>query len=95
MIGVFSPINYSQEEYVQQLLKMHYPEFSCTLSHQLGSLGLLERESAAILNEALKPLCQKTVSGLKEEIRSMHLDCLVYFTQNDGTLIKYTSANYC
>ena len=87
--GIFSPVNSSQEETVARLMKETCPGITYTLSNTLGYLGLLERENATILNESLKVLCEKTVSGFRDSLQEMGLSCPVFFTQNDGTLIRY------
>jgi len=88
VVGVFSPTNPSHEILVADLIRQHHPEIVFTLSHHLGYLGLLERESAAILNESLKLLCVKTISGFKDAFKNIGLHCPVFFTQNDGTLLS-------
>ena len=55
---------------------------------QIGLLGLLERENAAILNEALKPLAQLTIQAFRTALDDLGLKCPFYLTQNDGTLIR-------
>ena len=52
-------------------------------------MGLLERENAGILNESLKPLCQRTLLGLKNAMtEELGANCPLYLTQNDGTLVE-------
>ena len=70
------------------LIREHFVEASVTLSHKVGHMGLLERENAAILNESLKTLSQTTVSAFNEALRQLGLDCPLYLTQNDGTLLR-------
>ena len=60
-----------------------------TLSCEIGQIGLIERENAAILNESLKPLCVKTVSAFRTALDKIGLTCPFFLTQNDGTLIRY------
>jgi DUF917 family protein/N-methylhydantoinase A/oxoprolinase/acetone carboxylase beta subunit len=86
--GVFSPVKSDQERLVVELAKSVHPEASYTLSHQVAHLGLLERENAAILNEALKPLSGLTISAFQDALKSLKLSCPLYLTQNDGTLIS-------
>ncbi|XP_041376421.1 uncharacterized protein LOC121388940 [Gigantopelta aegis] len=91
--GVFSPIRNEQEIFVANLIRKMFPEDadwdpSITLSHEIGSLGLLERENAAILNECLKPLCKKTILGFHDALTAVGLTCPIFLTQNDGTLIN-------
>ncbi|KAJ8044384.1 hypothetical protein HOLleu_07117 [Holothuria leucospilota] len=90
--GVFSPVNDSQEKKVQQLFTDHFPEASVTISSDIGSIGFLERENAAILNESLKPLCHLTVSALSQALTDLQLECPFFLTQNDGTIISSSQA---
>ena len=78
-----------QENEVAQTIRQVSPNISFTLSHEVGLLGLLERENAAILNESLKPLAHKTVKAFQEALVSLGLKCPFYLTQNDGTIIRY------
>eukprot|EP00094_Tigriopus_californicus_P009909 TCALIF_09555-PA protein Name:"Similar to MJ0964 Uncharacterized protein MJ0964 (Methanocaldococcus jannaschii (strain ATCC 43067 / DSM 2661 / JAL-1 / JCM 10045 / NBRC 100440))" AED:0.00 eAED:0.00 QI:159/1/1/1/1/1/5/0/306 len=86
--GLFSPHDNSQEEKVASILRHEIPEISLTLSHAIGQTGLLERENASILNECLKPLCSVTLSGLQGAMKELNLDCPLFLTQNDGTLVN-------
>ncbi|XP_066282728.1 uncharacterized protein [Branchiostoma lanceolatum] len=86
--GVFSPVAPQQEEKVADLFRAEFPEVSLTLSHEVGQIGLLERENAAVLNECLKPLCHRTVEAFRQALNALGLTCPFYLTQNDGTLIS-------
>ncbi|XP_077991831.1 uncharacterized protein LOC144446032 [Glandiceps talaboti] len=86
--GIFSPVNPAQELQVAEILNKEYPDISFTLSHKVGELGLLERENAAILNESLKPLCIKTISAFENALKTLGLNCPLYLTQNDGTVLS-------
>lgn len=55
---------------------------------QIGLLGLLERENAAILNEALRPLARQTIQAFREALGDLGLNCPFFLTQNDGTLVR-------
>ncbi len=76
--GVFSPVSPEQEEEVAALLDLPY-----TLSHQLGGVGFLERENAAILNSALKRVIADGFAKLPSS---------VMMTQNNGTIISLERA---
>ena len=67
---------------------------SLTLSHEVGLIGLLERENAAVLNESLKPLCKKTVAAFCDALTTLGLKCPFYLTHNDGTIIRYVALLY-
>lgn len=88
IVGVFSPASGKQEIQVGKVIKSVYPEVSMTLSHEVGLIGLLERENASVLNESLKPLCKQTVEAFCDALKTLGLKCPFYLTQNDGTVIS-------
>ena len=88
MSGIFSSICSKQEVAVGEIIKSEHPEASVTLSHQIPNFGLLERENASILNESLKPLSKTAILAFPEAIKDSGLNCPVYFTQNDGTIMR-------
>ncbi|KPI41674.1 uncharacterized protein AB675_9279 [Cyphellophora attinorum] len=65
-----------------------------TLSHQISSTGFLARENAAILNAALRPLAEKTISGFQKAMLDTFGDspCALYLTQNDGSVLSAREA---
>jgi N-methylhydantoinase A/oxoprolinase/acetone carboxylase beta subunit len=86
--GVFAPVNPEHEKSLAEKLKAalgdHVP---VTLSHEIGSLGLLERENAAILNSALMKTAQMAFSGFAEATAREGLKAQLFLGQNDGTLM--------
>jgi N-methylhydantoinase A/oxoprolinase/acetone carboxylase beta subunit len=90
--GVFSPVRADFEREAARLLSAECPEASITLSSDIGQLGLLERESATILNSALLALARRTVAALREGVAQCDLQCPVYLSQNDGTLMTAEQA---
>ena len=86
--GIFSAVRNQQEEETKKIILNSSPMASITLSSEIGQLGLLERENAAILNECLKPLSKKTVESFSSAINALGLICPLYLTQNDGTIIN-------
>ena len=87
-IGIFSPTRPDQEIEAKRITEEVYPEASVTLSHEIGTIGILERENAAILNECLKPLCKKTIGGFQSALEEIGVTCPFFLTQNDGTIIS-------
>ena len=57
--GVFAPTDAQQEIWAAERLRARLPDLAITLSHEIGRLGLLERENAAVLNACLAPLAQR------------------------------------
>jgi len=90
--GVFAPINDRYEQQAARLLAEACPDAAITRSAAIGQVGLLERESAAILNSALLPLARRTVAALREGLARCGLACPFFLSQNDGTLMAAAHA---
>jgi N-methylhydantoinase A/oxoprolinase/acetone carboxylase beta subunit len=88
----FSPLDPLHEERAGAILAQECPEASITLSHELGRIGLLERENAALLNAALVDLARVTIAGFRAAIAASHIDAPLYITQNDGTVMSAETA---
>lgn len=86
--GVFSPVNADQEEQVAQLVAGIAPDAAMTLSRDIGRIGLLERENAAILNACLRNLAISTIDGFERAMAELGIAAPLYLTQNDGTLMR-------
>lgn len=90
--SVFSPVSADQERRVGDILKSEFPDASITLSHEIGRIGLLERENAAMLNESLRAMAGEVVDGLVEVMNGLGISCGIYLTQNDGTVMSLERA---
>jgi len=90
--SVFSPLNAECETRAAAILQEECPGVAVTLSHQLGRIGLLERENAALLNAALIPLARRTARAFSEALRRSGLAAPLYLTQNDGTVALAATA---
>ncbi len=91
--GIFSKTLPDQELQVATWAKEVLGEnirISC--SHQIGGLGLLERENAAILNAALQGVALKMVKAFKETVSCLGLSSQLFIGQNDGTLMSLEQA---
>ncbi|MEZ4506144.1 MAG: hydantoinase/oxoprolinase family protein [Thermomicrobiales bacterium] len=86
--SVFSPVNQEMEKKAAEILLAEVPGSSVTLSSEIGRIGLLERENAAILNACLRNLAKDTVAAFKRSIEEMGIEAPLYLTQNDGTLMS-------
>ena len=85
--SVFSPINRAMEERARDILRAQVPDLAVVLSSEIGRIGLLERESAAIMNASLLTLSDRTVAAFGRALQGAGLACPFYVTQNDGTLM--------
>jgi N-methylhydantoinase A/oxoprolinase/acetone carboxylase beta subunit len=88
----FSPLDSSHEERARAILAEECPGAAVTLSHELGRIGLLERENAALLNAALTDLARVTIAGFREAIAASRIEAPLYLTQNDGTVMSAGAA---
>ena len=86
--SVFSPVNTSMEQEAAAMLQEQVPGAQVTLSSDIGRVGLLERENAAILNACLRPLARETISAFRQSIADLGITAPLYITQNDGTLMS-------
>lgn len=62
-------------------------ELPITYSHEIGSVGLLERENAAILNAALVSAATVAADGFRQALAEHGIAARLFFSQNDGTLM--------
>jgi N-methylhydantoinase A/oxoprolinase/acetone carboxylase beta subunit len=86
--SVFSPVNTDMEVRAAAILREVLPDADFTLSSEIGRIGLLERENAAIMNACLQPLSRTTVQAFRDALAQAGLDAPFYLTQNDGTLMS-------
>ena len=68
------------------------PDVEVSLSHEIGTVGLLERENATVLNAALTAVVHEVAEALETALAARDLDALVFFAQNDGTLMAQEQA---
>ena len=85
--AVFSPVNSSFEERAAEIFQNEIPDVSVSLSHEIGRMGILERENAAILNACLGDLASAIVDSFRKALKDMKIDAPFYLSQNDGTLM--------
>ena len=92
--AVFAPISAAHEEACEAIIReMRGAGVHVSLSHNIGSLGLLERENATVLNEALVGVALRVIGAITTSLELTGLGhCVVYFAQNDGTLMSLEGA---
>lgn len=94
--GVFSPIDtiHQQEERAAEIIREELgTDVDVVLSKEVANLGFLERENAAILNAAILPFARRTIRSFQEPVKRLGLDCPVFITQNDGTILSREAAS--
>jgi len=86
--SIFSPLTAECEEAAEAIVREECPGVDITLSHNLGRIGLLERENATLLNACIIDLARKTTRAFTDALRQSGIDAPLYMTQNDGTVMK-------
>ncbi|OCP25169.1 MULTISPECIES: hydantoinase/oxoprolinase family protein [unclassified Ensifer] len=89
--SVFALVDSRMEQEAAAIVSEELPGASISLSHRIGRTGLLQRESAAILNASLHRIGHETIAAFRQAFGELGLSCPLYLTQNDGTLM---SADY-
>src|SRR5262252_4474123 len=85
--SVFAPVSPRHELLAADIVKRELGEIHVSLSHEIGSIGLLERENATILNGALAGVASDVAEAMRAALAAHHLEPTRFFAQNDGTLM--------
>jgi len=91
--SVFAPINAEMEQRTAGILSETLPDLAISLSSDMGRLGLLERENAAIMNASLASHARKVLTAFEESLGQLHITAPFFLTQNDGTLMPPVDAH--
>ena len=68
-------------------------DFPVSVSSEIGSMGLIERENATILNAALTEVAERFTDGFAQSLKDKGIvNAEVYLSQNDGTLMTLDNA---
>ena len=88
--SAFAPVNGECEELALSIAReVLGAEFPVTLSREIGSIGLIERENAAILNAAIRRLAERAYGSFKSVLAKHGVPAVLFITQNDGTLMGH------
>jgi N-methylhydantoinase A/oxoprolinase/acetone carboxylase beta subunit len=86
--SVFSPVNNELEQRAAEIVTEELPDAMVSLSHEIGRIGLLERENATIMNACLRDLAVHIVEAFGAALNEFGIAAPVYLSQNDGTLMS-------
>lgn len=84
----FAPVRPDIEQQAAKILLGVLPDADITLSSDVGGLGLIDRENAALINASLRDLSRNVVSSLQAAFARIGVTAPIYLSQNDGTLIS-------
>ncbi|OQU97969.1 Fungal Zn2-Cys6 binuclear cluster domain-containing protein isoform 3 [Cladophialophora immunda] len=92
--GIFSPIDqhFHQESRVRDIIQKRLSNVDVVCSSEVSNIGLLERENASILNASILKFARRTIRGFRAAMRRLKLDCTLFISQNDGTVLDSVSA---
>lgn len=91
---VFSTVRNDHELLAAKLCKEIMGEDThISISSEIGSMGLIERENATILNAALYQVAERFTEGFAKSLENQGItDADIYLSQNDGTLMTMEHA---
>lgn len=86
---VFSTVRNEHELRAAELCRQVMgPDVNVSVSSEIGSMGLIERENATILNAALCKVAERFTEGFAKSLADEGVtNARVYLSQNDGTLM--------
>ena len=85
--SVFAPVSDEHERAAEEIVRKELGDLPISLSSQIGSLGLLERENATVLNASLIDVARGVTSAIAGALEGNGLRPVTFFAQNDGTLM--------
>lgn len=86
--SVFSPVSPEHELRAAEIAReVLGPGVHVSLSHEIGSVGLLERENATVLNAALVGAAEGLAGAFHDALDAEGIVAEPFFAQNDGTLM--------
>jgi len=92
--GVFSPVVHDEERKVGDLVREVLGDsVALSLSHEIGQIGLLERENSTVLNAALHGVARDVTGALSQVLSERGMQPATFFAQNDGTLMAMEYAS--
>ena len=92
--SVFSPVDASHETRAAAIMReVLGDDVRISISSEIGSMGLVERENATILNAALHLVAERFTEGFAKSLAERGItEADVYLSQNDGTLMTIDHA---
>ena len=87
--SVFSPVRDDDERRTADIIAEETGgDTPVSISSEVGSIGLLERENATVLNAAVTPVARRVVGAFEGALRRIGVDAHLFLSQNDGTLMS-------
>jgi N-methylhydantoinase A/oxoprolinase/acetone carboxylase beta subunit len=91
--ALFSPVYPDHELEVADIVRRELGASAVvSLSHEIGTMGILERENANVLNAALGGVAERLANSLGEALERCMLDAELFFAKGDGTVMSLEHA---
>ena len=90
---VFSTVRDEDERRAAAIAREILGDIPVSISSEIGSMGLIERENATILNAALCSVARKFTNSFEKSLKAEGItNADIYLSQNDGTLMTLENA---
>jgi N-methylhydantoinase A/oxoprolinase/acetone carboxylase beta subunit len=91
--GVFAPVSPAHELVAADIVRRELGALiHVSLSHEIGSVGLLERENTTVLNATLGEAAEQLCAAARSTLVATGIDAELLLAQNDGTLMSVDHA---
>jgi N-methylhydantoinase A/oxoprolinase/acetone carboxylase beta subunit len=87
IVGVFAAVSADHELAARDIVRKELGDVHVSLSHEIGTLGTIERENATVLNAALTGVAGDVAGAFEGALAAHGLHPVTFFAQNDGTLM--------
>src|SRR5699024_2404759 len=87
--GVFSPMIPAHENRAAEIIREVLGEdIFITLSQNISTISLLERENSTILNASVISVMQRSINALQQATENRGIDAPLFVVQNDGSVMS-------
>ncbi|PZN13230.1 MAG: hydantoinase subunit beta [Bacillota bacterium] len=87
--SVFSPVRNDDERRAAEIIAaVAGDDVTISLSYEIGSVGLLERENATVLNAAVSEVAKRVARAFADALAGLGIRAELFLSQNDGTLMS-------
>lgn len=90
--SVFSPVSSAVEWQAASILREQMPDVHTVLSHQVGTIGLIERENAAVLTGSLLSTGLMMAEQIRASVASVLPSSTLFLARDDGTVADHLIA---
>ena len=91
--SVFSPLNNSHEKCARDIIyDITHGTTPVVMTHNIGGIGFIERENAALLNAALQKTVYRQFHNMMHRIQQFGITAPIFITNNNGSVMSIEDA---